>query len=184
MSANLIVDIGNTCQFYPSIIPPSGGVMAGLSGVAQGYTVGTSVDMLHANTMCQLQVVGVPLFNSGLVVGIQCADSDVSGQYTDPTSGYQTFPTSFSSGGLLWINSGGTGGILSSGATSGFQFLSGFIQYAAFQRTQRFVRAIFPPNTSGNYGAGNFSIGFVSQYKTTGSGGGYTPQPTSGAVNV
>jgi len=184
MSANLIVDINGSCMFQNSLIPPSGGVMAGLSGVAQGYTVGASCDLLHANTACQVAITGVPLFNSGLIIGVQCADSDVSGQYTDPTSGYAQFPSWFSSGANLWINSGGTGGVNNSGAQSGFIFQSGFVAYAFLQRTQRFIRAIFPPNTSGNYYAGSLNVSFVSQYKTTGSGGGYTLSPTSGPVNV
>ncbi len=179
MSANLVVDIGGTCQFMPSLQSGNGvsGQVCGMSGVY----VGQAIDMLHSDTFCNIYVQGLPAVNSGqLVIGIQTSDSDVSGSYTDPTSGLAQLPTYFSSGGQLWINSGGTGGILNSGASSGQSFLSGFIQFAAFQRPGRYARLTF---NSGFY-IGTLAAGFVSQYKTTGSGGGFSYSPGSGVVNV
>lgn len=177
--ANLVVDIGNTCVMQPTILPLSGGIIAGLSGV----TIGSSVDLINADTFCQLMVYGAPTVNSGLVLQIQCADSDVSGSFTDPTSGLSTLPTAFSSGGLLWLNSGGTGGTLTSGGISGHSFLSGFLQFAGFQRPQRFARANFT-NSGLNYFAGNLSVGFVSQRYVTGSGGGFWGTSGNLTVNV
>jgi hypothetical protein len=178
-SANLVVDIGGTCQFQPSLQSGNGisGQVCGLSGVV----VGLSVDLLHADTFCNIWVAGQPVLGSGnLVIGVQNSDTDTSGNYTDPTSGLPQLPTYFASGGNLWINSGSTGGILNSGAVSGFSFNSGFIQFAAFQRTGRYARLLF---NSGFY-IGSLQAGFVSQYKTTGSGGGFSLSPTSGSVSV
>ncbi|MDE2098079.1 MAG: hypothetical protein KGL39_12570 [Patescibacteria group bacterium] len=179
MSANLIVDLGNTAIFQPSLISGNGvsGQVCGMSGVY----VGQSVDFLHANTMCNVYITGNPALSSGnLIIGVQCSDSDTSGNYTDPTSGVAQLPSVFLSGGNVWINSGSTGGIYQSGGYSGSFFQSGFIAFASFQRTQRFARLLF---NSGFY-IGPLTAGFISQAKTTGSGGGFSFSPGSGSVSV
>lgn len=183
MSANLIVDIGNTCLQEVSIIPPpllSGGVFCAASGTvatATGLT-GLSVDGINADTYCNLCVAGVT--QSGqLRIAVQCSDTDVSGNYTDPTSGLPTFPGAFQSGGILWLNSGGAGGGLLGAFVSGQSMYSGFTQYQGFQRPQRFVRANVISEGSAQF-AGPLTVSFVMQNKTTGSGGGYTQAPQTG----
>jgi hypothetical protein len=136
--------------------------------------------MLNSDTFCNLQVTGNT--QSGqLRIQIQTSDTDVSGLYTDPTSGLAQLPTVFASGGILWLNSGGTGGGTLGAFISGHSMYSGFCESAAFQRPQRFVRAIM---MSGDWFGGPLQANFLSQYKTTGSGGGYSPSPTSGLVSV
>lgn len=190
-SANLIVDIGNTAQFQPTILPGGGGIgvtsgqigiVSGIIMVASGGIVGQSVDMLHSDTFCNLMVAGQALNTSGqLRIAVQTSDSDTSGNYTDPTSGLAVMPTSFQSGGILWLNSGGAGSGTIGGGISGNAMQSGFVQFAAFQRPGRFARAVA---LSGDFFVGPLMVGFVAQNKTTGSGGGYTLAPSSGTVNV
>src|SRR5260370_31421137 len=107
MSANLVVGLGNTTQMSASLVSEpflSGGMVA----VGSGTQIGISIDMLHSDTFCNLYAAGVS--QSGqLRLQVQTADSDVSGNYTDPTSGIAQLPTAFASGGILWVNSGGTG---------------------------------------------------------------------------
>lgn len=178
-SANLIVDIGGTAQSYPSIV-----MLSGIAFPCSGALIGQGVDMINSDTFCNLNVVGVPVNASGqLRIAVQTSDSDTSGTYTDPTSGLAQLPTSFESGGILRLNSGGIfNGTFGSG-TSGAFMQSGFSVYAAFQRPQagRFVRA---NALSGDFYAGALAASFVANLKTTGSGGGYTLSPTSGPVNV
>ena len=169
MSANLIIDIGGAAQSQPSLL-------------VSGNFVGAGVDMLHADTYTAVNVVGVPVILSGLCIGVQCSDSDTSGNYTDPTSGLAQLPTAFQSGGVIWLNSGGGGGLLGAGV-SGQYFASGFSVYAGFQRTGRYVRAINASGAAGGY-VGTLQVNFVGQLKTTGSGGGFSYQPGSGTVNV
>lgn len=184
MSANLIVDLGDTSLGGNSInggLVLSGGVITPCSGTL----VGAGVDMNNANTFCNLVVAGT--FTSGLLsLRVQCADSDVSGSYTDPTSGLAQMPTAFSAasgGGSLWIiNSGANNTINGQTWASGLQAISsGFQAAAGFQRTGRFVRALA---LSGDFACGPVAVGFLSQLRTTGSGGGYSPSPGSGGVNV
>ena len=190
-SANLVVDLGGTCQAMTTIAVGGGGlgvmsgqigVVSGLAMLASGGIVGQSVDMLHSDTFCNLMVAGQLINTSGqLRIAVQTSDTDVSGNYTDPTSGLAQFPTYFQSGGILWLNSGGQGsGVLNVGA-SGYALQSGFIQFAAFQRPQRFARAVA---LSGDFYVGPLSVGFVSQLKTTSSGGGFSYSPGSGVVSV
>lgn len=190
-SANLIVDIQNTAIYGPSLFStnasPGGqqaaavnpsGILCGLSGIA----IGAPIDLLHADTYCNIYIAGQDLASGPLIIGVQTSDSDVSGTYTDPTSGLAQFPTTFSSGGNLILGSGATGytpGTWGAG-TSGQFLLSGFTAFAAFQRLGRFARLIF---NSGFY-LGPLQAGFISNMRTTGSGGGYTPAPSSGGVNV
>lgn len=140
------------------------------------------VDLIHANTFCNLNVVGQAAGTSGqLRVAVQTADVTTSGSFTDPTSGLNQIPPPFQSGGLLIINSGGImNGIYSSG-TSGYFVQSGFSAFAAFQRPHRYARAVV---LSGDFYWGPLAISFVSQYRTTGSGGGFTLSPGSGSVSV
>lgn len=191
MSANLIVDLGGTAQTYPTI--GSAGTSGGVFAASGGY-IGLSVDMINSDTYCNINAIGVPFFTSGqLRVAVQTSDSDVSGTYTDPTSGLPQFPTSFQSGGILILNSGGllggTQSVSSVGANSGqiqsgYAFQSGFSVCAAFQRPQagRFVRANV---LSGDFFAGQLAVGVISQNKTTGSGGGFSYSPLQqGPINV
>lgn len=179
-SANLVVDLGNTAYIYPSLTF-SGGCWV-QSGV--GALIGNGCDLLYANTFCNLHVVGQGIFGSGqLRVAIQTSDTDVSGSYTDPTSGLAQFPTSFSSGGILTLNSGSLGGGTFGAGVSGQFIQSGFSVAAGFQRPFRYARANVLSGSS-DFFVGPLSVSFVSQLKTTGSGGGFTYSPTSGTPSV
>lgn len=184
MSASLVVDLNGTCQSYPSLngnqqqaaAQNPSGQLCGLSGIV----IGQSVDLLNADTFCNVYVAGTAIQASGaLIIGIQTSDSDVSGTYTDPTSGLAQLPTVVQSGGNIWINSGSTGGIYGSG-TSGQFVQSGFMAFAAFQRVGRFARLLF----NSGFFLGNVTAGFISNLRTTGSGGGFSLAPSSGVVNV
>lgn len=181
MSANYVIDLANTTIALPSIAL---GAVAG-SGVAyaaSGAIIGQSCDLINANAMCNLEIKGCPVFTSGqLRIQVQCSDSDTSGTYTDPTSGLQTFPTNFQSGGIVILNSGAVGGGILGAGVSGQFIQSGFSAYAGFQRPLRFARANL---VSGDYYAGTLYVGFVSQQKTTGSGGGQTQSPGSGTPSI
>ena len=185
-SANLIVDLNGTAQLGASL-PGAGltstpsGLLCGLSGTV----IGQSVDMIYSDTFCNVVVQGQAVLNSGpLVLQVQCSDTDVSGKYTDPTSGLAQLPTWFSSGGLLILNSGGDGG-LNQTFVSGQSLLSGFHIAAGFQRPQRFARVNFYSGfgTANQY-VGTLTAGFISQYRTTSSGGGQTQSPGSGVPFV
>lgn len=180
-SASLVVDLGNTTQQGASIVDApflSGGSIF----VASGATVGQSIFMGNADTFCNLQLTGVSA-SGQLRVQVQCANADVSGQYTDPTSGLAQFPTSFASGGILWINSGGTGGGVLGAFVSGQALASGYAAAAGFQRTGPFTRALALSEGSAQY-AGSLHAVFISNLRTTGSGGGFSYSPGSGSVNV
>ena len=192
MSAALTVDLNGTCQlaqsfpFDQTALSPSG-QMCGLSGtfIGQGIFLG------NADTFCNVVIQGMAVCVSGpLVLQVQCADADVSGQYTDPTSGLAQLPTWFSSGGLLILNSGGgasSSGGLQNGFASGFAIASGFQVAAGFQRPVpgTFARINFfsgfgtATGTKNQY-LGNLTAGFISHLRTTGSGGGFTYSPQSG----
>ncbi len=188
MSASLLVDLGNTCQIANTINNNVFGTSltswtSGLQTPLSGAICGNSVDMLNANTFCNLLVTGIPAVTSGqLRVAVQCSDVDTSGLYTDPTSGLPQFPTSFQSGGILWINSGGLTNGTFGAAVSGQQINSGFAVAAGFQRPQRYVRALV---VAGDSFIGDLDVNFISNLKTTGSGGGFSWAPQSGTtVNV
>lgn len=182
MSANYITDLNATTQTAFSLgagnLSPSG-QLCGLSGII----VGQSFYMGNANSFCNVWVAGADVTASGVLgIKVQCSDSDTSGNYTDPTSGLAQLPTVFSSGGIIWLGSGvatGSGGIYG-GFASGFALQSGFLAFAGFQRTGTFARLMF---LSGFY-CGPLQAGFVSQLRTTGSGGGFSYQPGSGVVSV
>lgn len=178
MSANLVVDLRNTTDRAVSLAVTSG----------TDTTVGAVVDLLNANTWCNVFVNGR---NSGpLPIFIQTSDSTTSGSFTDPTSGLPTsvFPINGAivSGGIFWANSG----LYASGNSSPAApvnnaplFCSGGTDYAAFQRPHRYARLIC---TSGNASLASvpFTAGFVSQKKVTGSGAGFSLLPGSGSVSV
>jgi hypothetical protein len=184
MSANLVVDLGNTCLMDNTLPPNTGSVGSGgvVDAFRSGIMIGASVDMLHADTFCNLLVQGYCATSGPLVLQVQTSDTDVSGNYTDPTSGVSQFPTTFQSGGLLYIGlSGNTQpGIFNSGFVSGQAILSGFACAAAFQRLGRFARV----NMLSGFYAGPLQVTFISNYKTTGSGGGFSYSPGSGTINV
>lgn len=128
MSASLHVDFGNTMLFVNSLSTPgsSGGNV--ISGVGTfGAVVGNWVDMSNSDTFCGVYVAvaggvsgplpiavqtarginDIPLTGSGSFSGNQFSGgAPTSGSFTDPTSGLAQLPTWFSSGGILWVNSG------------------------------------------------------------------------------
>lgn len=180
MSASLLVDLGNTVQMFNSINAATAG--SGIAYATSGALVGQPMDGLACNTFCNLVVAGTAVFGSGqLRVRIQTSDTDTSGSYTDPTSGLAQMPTPFSSGGVLIINSGALGGGVLGAFTSGQAVQSGFVTAAGFQRPHRYARAIV---MSGDFYAGPLMVGFMSQLKVTGSGGGSTQSPGSGTPFV
>mgnify|MGYP001567935769 CR=1 FL=1 len=173
MSANLVVDLGNTTQ--------TGNIVSidahnyGDSGIqsASGIQFGNIIDMIHADTYCNLNVVGRRVVGSGqLRVQGQVSPTTASGDFYDWTSGRSVLPGAFTSGGILTI--GGTSGGLLGPAVSGQNIQSGFSVSQGFIRTDRYVRAM----TLADVGfAGPIHAQFISQLKVTGSGGGTTQSP-------
>ena len=181
MSANLVVDIGNTCQFIPSIAPVSltSGVIA---APCSGALVGDVVDLLPSDTSLNIFVTGRRNVTSGqLRIAVQTSDSTLSGTFTDPTSGLAALPPPLQSGGILILDSGGLGGGTFGAFTSGQALASGFAVAATVQRNAQFARLIA---LSGDFYLGSLVAGFISNLRTVGSGGGFTFSPTSGTVNV
>ena len=182
MSANLVVDLANTTQQVVSIqpLPLLSGVFL---AVASGTVIGQSCDMINADTYCNLFAAGLSA-SGRLRIQVQTAPADVSGQYTDPTSGMAPnfLPGAFSSGGILWINSGTDNGILGP-VISGQSIASGWMGGQGFIRNQRYVRANVLSEASSQY-AGSLTVGFISQLRTTGSGAGFSYAPTSGVPTV
>lgn len=179
MSAGLTVDLGNSCQMGVSIVGTP--ILSGaLTAPNSGAIVGTGINMQHADTYCNLFAAGYSVSGNQFRVQVQCADTDTSGSYTDPTSGLASMPGAFSSGGILWFSSGNNGGFFNP-FTSGQATASGFMAAQGFGRTGTFVRALL---LSGDAGGGPLTVGFISNFRTTGSGGGFTLAPSSGVVNV
>lgn len=177
MSANLVVDLGLTCDYRPSL------ALANLGSVS-GITVGAIVDLSDANTNCNIFAAG----NGSGVVGLQVQTSDslTSGSFTDPTSGLPrtALPAFLASGGVMFVNSGlhvSGRGSLSSPVNNAPLFCSGGIQFGAFQRIHRYARLIAQSGTAANT---LHTAGFISQKRTTGSGGGFSFAPGSGTVSV
>lgn len=174
------MDLYDTCDTLTSIVPTpflSGGLVAPGSGAF----VGNGVFLGNDNSFCNLFATGQS-FSGRLRLAVQCADADVSGQYTDPTSGMSALPTAFQSGGILWLNSGLDGGVFGP-VVSGQNMISGFFAAAGFQRPGTFARVIALAEGTAQF-AGPLTAGFVSQRRTTGSGPGYTLSPSSGTINV
>lgn len=225
MSANLIVDIGATALFVPSIsvqaTTPNSGIIAGVSGQP---VVGQWVDLSNSDTFCNIYVTAGPC-SGPLLVAVQTAEGpfDIpfgnafsgnifsggapqSGSFSDPTSGLAQLPTWLNSGGVLIVNSGLTtipgqlgasgqqvggysqgtlpfgpnpvmnaqNGYAFTGSGSYPEFSSGGIAFAAFQRNYQYCRLVL---LSGATQVNYFQAGFLSNLRTTGSGGGYTLQP-------
>ncbi len=172
MSANLIVDIANTADYKASVMVGSG----------SDLLVGQVVDLLQANTYCNVFVAGG--FGSGAIeVRIQTSDGTTSGSFTDPTSGLAALPVNVLSGGVMFVNSGlwASGNFsVTASVNNAPLFCSGGISFGAFQRPQRYARLIYNSGPFPNYIIG----GFVSQKRTTGSGTGSTLSPSSGAIQV
>lgn len=175
MSANLVVDLGATCDYRASINVGSG----------SNLVIGEIIDLLGANTFCNLFVAGngVAGGSGAIEVRVQTSDATTSGSFTDPTSGLAQMPTTFASGGAFFANSG----LWASGWSSPYapvnnapQFCSGGIQFAAFQRNARFARLVL---NSGPF-PGPITAGFVTNKRVIGSGAGSTQNPGSGAVTV
>lgn len=171
-AAGLAVDLAQSCDFFPSVV------------VLSGASVGSIVDLLHANTHTQVVVMGVQLSGPTPFL-IQTSDGITSGSFTDPTSGLTGFPLygGVVSGGIFWTNSG----LRASGNQAGLHnqtnnaplFASGGIAFTSFQRPHRYARLM---TLSGD--AAILTGGFLGQKKTTGSGGGFTFAPGSGSVSV
>lgn len=174
MSANLIVDIGNTCDYRPSLVIGSG----------SNLIVGQIVDLLNAHINTNVFVAGGTPGGSGVVeIRVQTADATTSGSFTDPTSGMAQMPAGFASGGVLFANSGlfSSGNqSLSSPVNNAPLFCSGGIMFNHFQRPHRYARLV---NNSGVF-PGAITAGFIGNKHVTGSGGGFTLNPGSGAVAV
>ena len=174
MSANTVVDLRATTDYPGSLVLGSG----------SNLIIGRFVDLLNADTYCNVWVAGGA--NSGIIeVRIQTSDGTTSGSFTDPTSGLPASarPTWLASGGVMFVNSGlhvSGNQSLSAPVVSMPIFASGGIQFGAFQRPHRYARLI---NNSGGFTA-PILAGFVSQKCTTSSGGGFTYNPGSGSVNV
>ncbi len=180
MSASLLVDLFNTCQVGVSI-QDSPLLSGSLNCVASGAIIGQTINLANADTYCNLFANGISA--SGLLrLQVQCSDGTTSGSFTDPTSGLAQFPGAFSSGGILWVNSGGDNGLLGP-VISGQSIASGFFVGAGFQRTGTFARVNALLEGSAQF-AGSLTAGFISNLRTVGSGGGFTYQPTSGSVSV
>lgn len=172
MSANLVVDLFSTTDCDTSISLGSGA----------SFTVGEIVDLLGANTYCNVFCTAGA--GSGAIeLRIQTSDTTASGNFTDPTSGLAQLPVNVVSGGVIFFNSG----LWVSGFSSPTScvnnaplFCSGGISFGAFQRPARYARLI---NNSGVF-PNWFLGGFISNKKVTGSGGGSTLLPSSGTISV
>ena len=164
MSASLVVDLGSTAPPQASIVPANG---VG-SSPASGAIIGIPVDFQHNNVLCNL-IVAAGVSQSGTFrVAVQTSPDTTSGNFTDPTSGLSQLPTKFLSGGILLCNSGSA-------------FVSGYGDAAGFQRPHRYVRAVV---LAGDQHNAPVWAGFLSQQRTTGSGGGFSLLPGSGSVSV
>ncbi len=159
---------------------------------ASGVVVGQIIDLLHYDTFCNWFVAGGG--NSGAaswsgVVGVaaQFSDSLSSGSFalSDPTSGQSAFlPSYVGSGTVLYGNSGlaASGGIpLGAPVDQAPPFCSGGIQFGAAIRTGRYGRLVL---LSGASLVSPILAGFVTNLRTTGSGGGQSQSPGSGNISV
>lgn len=180
MSANLVLDLRQTTQHYASVVSPS--IVA--SGIGPGTLVGGVVDFLTANAFCQVFVAGGG-YSGVLRYLVQTSDSTTSGSFVDPTSGIPTaaLPPGIHSGGVFIVNSGlwQSGGPFGSVMSGAPRFASGGIEFGAFLRPHRYARLVQLSGGSILFQSGMTAIGgFVSQLKTTSSGGGTTLSPASG----
>lgn len=173
MSANLVVDLGNTCIYRHSV-----GAGSGFGGL-----VGEIIDLGHGNTNCQVYCAGIQGGSGSLPLLVQTSDLLTSGSFTDPTSGLAQMPSILASGGVFVANSGlwVSGGVtMTAPVDNAPLFCSGGIMFGHFQRPHRYARLVA---LSGAFPAG-YSAGFVTNSRTVGSGGGSTQSPGSGVINV
>lgn len=174
MSANLVVDLGATCNYRLSIDVAT----------PASLIVGEIVDLQHANTNCNVWVAGGA--GSGVLeLRVQTSDTTTSGTFTDPTSGRTAtqMPSFVASGGIMYVNSGlhvSGSQSLSSPVNNAPLFCSGGIQFGSFIRPHRYARLIVASSLFPD----PVLAGFVSNKHTTGSGGGFTFAPGSGTVSV
>lgn len=175
-SAGLILDLAATGDYRVSYMSTSGG----------GSAVGEIVDLLHANSYTNIFAAGNAGASGSTSYQIQTSDSTASGTFTDPTSGLARIPQFLCSGGVFVANSGlwvSGNQSLSAPVNNAPLFCSGGVQFAAFLRPDlagRYARIVV---LSGAYTAA-VTAGFISQKKTTGSGGGFSFSPQTGVVNV
>lgn len=178
MSANLVVDLGGTCQMQVSAQAQFGG--------ASGVVIGEIVDMLDANTATQVIVNAGP--GSGLImVAIQTSDQTTSGSFTDPTSGLPTddLPGKVASGGIFVVNNGlAVSGRNPFGTPAGNNvapFSSGGMDATYFLRPHRYARLNI---ISGGLNP-SVTASLLGNLKTVGSGGGFTQSPLPNSpINV
>lgn len=231
MSAGLTLDLGNTTQFVPSLV--TGQVInSGASFGLSGPIIGQWVDMRNCDTLCNVYVTAgptsgpigiqvqcaagpfdIPLVNNSFSGNVFSGGAPLSGSFTDPTAGLAQLPSWFSSGGILWINSGlvtnpgqqGASGQLVAGYPLGtlpfgpnpvIQGQNGpaFVgsgstpEFAsggiAFASFQRPYQYARVILLSGNTSLFSLQAGFISQLLTTGSGGGASQQPFTYLINV
>lgn len=184
MSANLVVDLRQTTSYWTSIQQS----VRVASGVGTGAVVGSIVDLLTANTLCNVFAAGAN-FNSGIMqILVQTSDTTTSGNFADPTSGIPVtaLPPGIHSGGVFLLNSGlwQSGGALGAKVSGVSRFASGGMDFAAFLRPHRYARLVLLSGAAGGLafhsGDASLTAGFVSQLKITGSGGGSTLSPASG----
>ena len=171
MSASLVVDLFNTTLALPSITDRQ------LSGQwpGSGAVIGNVCDLLYANTLTNVYCASDIALSGQIRIAIQCSDTTASGSFTDPTSGVLANAglgggtVNVQSGGLIYVNSGGAG------------LFSGAMTFAAFQRPQRYARAVA---LSGFLFDGGFQVGFIANLKQTSGQIGSTQSPGSGTVSV
>lgn len=173
-SASTVVDLSATTDYQVSLSIGSG----------SNTVVGGIVDLGNSNLTCNLWIAGGP--GSGPVqLQVQTSPGTTSGSFVDATSGLTgtNFPSTFVSGGNVFFNSGlyGSGNMSDSAVVNNSpQFCSGGFDAAYFQRVGRYVRII---NVSGSFPQ-TLIAGFISNKKETGSGGGQSQLPGSGAISV
>lgn len=230
MSANLIVDVGNTGYFPASISSANNSGTA----LSSGQTiVGQWLDMSNSDTFCNVWVsvgpcsgpIGIqvqtapgpnvlPPFTNAFSGNIFSGGAPQSGNFTDPTSGLAQLPTWFSSGGILWINSGlytVPGGQNASGVSPTNNYPTGTIPFGptpvqnAQCGTAIILSGSWPVMASGGHAFGAFQrnhqyvrliylsgttlppfiqAGLLANLMTTGSGGGATWQPLQAGTTV
>lgn len=166
MSATYVVDLFHAVQTGVSVSAPQ------LSGVwpFSGAVVGATVDLLSAHGFTNLWVAAnASLSGAQIRVAVQTSDTNVSGSFTDPTSGLAALPTDFASGGVYVVGSG-AGSTVAAG-----------LYGAGFQRPHRYVRAIALSGYAHDTG---YLAGFVEQSHYTAISGfaGQTQLPQSGGT--
>jgi len=165
--ANLIIDLANSTINGMSVLNTSGSTLP-----SSGVNVGRAVDLLQANTLCNVATTYGNAASGFIGIQVQESDTNVSGNFV---------PVLVFSGTWSWL-SGGRFVLQSSGiGQSGTGPVSGGTLFNAFERRFRYVRAI---TESGGLWDAPVNVGFISQSKIDGSGGGFSFSPGSGVVSV